>query len=244
LLQRRARLDAELLDQRPAGRPVGGQCFCLPAAAVQSDHQLLVQSFAQRMGSNERLKLADDIRVAAEGQISFNPVLGRANPQFLQARDLHLREWLAAEIGQGPAAPQRQRRAKIRSRPAGGVCRQRLSSLFDQAFKTVHVELLVRDPEKEGMHLAGSTPSGLPQPTPAPCAAARCRPQGCAGRPLADVRPTTHDQNVAGDSLIGPEKEDREQRALLPATDPDNVPIGANLKRPEKSVLDHRHPHA
>ncbi len=68
-LQCRAGLQAELLDQGPARRLVGLQRLGLPPAAVERDHQLPVQALTQRVGGDQRLKLADDIGVTAQRQV-------------------------------------------------------------------------------------------------------------------------------------------------------------------------------
>ena len=68
-LQRRARLEAELLDQRPARRLVGLQRFGLAPAAVQRDHQLSVQALAQRVHRGQRRQLADHVGVKAQRQV-------------------------------------------------------------------------------------------------------------------------------------------------------------------------------
>jgi hypothetical protein len=57
--QPRARFDAELLHQRPPSRLVDRQRLRLPSAAVQRDHQLLVEPLAQRVSADQRLQLTD-----------------------------------------------------------------------------------------------------------------------------------------------------------------------------------------
>ena len=58
LLQLRARLDAELLDECRPRRLVGGKSFGLPARAVQGEHQLPPQPLPQRMLRDQPLELA------------------------------------------------------------------------------------------------------------------------------------------------------------------------------------------
>ena len=107
-----------------------------------------MKSLAQRVRGDERLALGDDVRVPAEGQIGFDPVLDQADPQLLQPRDLHLRERLVPEVGERRTAPEGERLAKMRRRPFGRVRRQRLPALPGEPLEPVHVELIGRDPEE------------------------------------------------------------------------------------------------
>jgi len=116
--QLRARFDAQLVQQQPAGRPVDRQRLRLPPAAVQGDHQLLVQPLAQGVSGGQRLQLTDQIRVPAEREIGFDTVLEDPGPQLLQPRDLRVRERFIADVGQRRTAPQRQRLPEDRRRPA------------------------------------------------------------------------------------------------------------------------------
>ena len=52
--------------------------------------------------------------------------------------------------------------------------------------------------------------------------------------------PQLVNEDAAGNGLIGPEKEHREQRTLLRAADVNCSPAGTGLKRPEHPKLDHR----
>ena len=60
LLQRaqlRARLDANLLDQRSPRAPVRLERLRLPAAAVEGEHEVSTQTLAQRLLGHRRLEL-------------------------------------------------------------------------------------------------------------------------------------------------------------------------------------------
>ena len=73
LLQRRARLDPQLLDERAARRAVRVERFGLPTGAVQREHELAPQALAQRMLRDERLELAYELRMAPEREICLDP---------------------------------------------------------------------------------------------------------------------------------------------------------------------------
>ena len=86
-----------------------------------------------------------------ELEIRLDPMLERAEPQFLEARDLRLGERLIREIGERRAAPQAQRLheyAACRVCIAGG---QRLAPVVDECLETfcvhplrVHAQLVAR----------------------------------------------------------------------------------------------------
>ena len=61
LLKRRARVDSEPVDERPARVLVRLERLGLPAAPVQRRHQLAPESLAERFLRDERLELSDQL---------------------------------------------------------------------------------------------------------------------------------------------------------------------------------------
>ena len=76
--QERARLEAQLLDEELAALAVGLERLRLPAGAVEGEHELGAQPLAQRMRADERLELADDLRVRADRELRLGPLLHAA----------------------------------------------------------------------------------------------------------------------------------------------------------------------
>jgi hypothetical protein len=77
LLERRTRLDPQLLDQ---GRPRGlvrSKRLGLPAGVVEREHQLPPETLTQRVLGDEVLELAHELGVAAELEIGVDPLLER-----------------------------------------------------------------------------------------------------------------------------------------------------------------------
>ena len=119
-LQLGARLDAELVDERLPRRRVHLERLGLPPGPVEREHQLRARALAKRVRSDERLELADELGVAAEGEVGVDPLLERREPQLLEARDLVLRERLerATRRAASPARAQGPRgRAVPSARP-------------------------------------------------------------------------------------------------------------------------------
>ena len=112
LAQRRSGLDADLLDERRSRLPVGLQRLCLAARAVEREHPLRLQPFAQRVARDERLELAEDLAMAARRQVAVDRALGRGQVQLLEAADLARRERLLRDVGERRPAPQRERLAR------------------------------------------------------------------------------------------------------------------------------------
>ena len=184
------------------------------------------------MRSNECLQLTDNIPVTAEGKISFDPVLDDTDPQLLQPSDLDLRELLVADIGQGRTAPQCQRLAQVRRRPAGRVRHQRATALAGKALETAHIDALPGGSQNvcagPGQHnlSVGCRLQCLPEPGDVHVQ----RVLRARGRMLP---PQPVKQGIAGHRLVRAEKENYKQRPLLLAADIEDMAVNANLNRPE-----------
>ena len=91
---------------------------CRPGA-VQGEHQLGAEVLAERMLADERVELADQLRVASVGEVELDPLLDTREAKLLQAGDLGLGEALVGEVRERFSAPQRERLAPASRRPAG-----------------------------------------------------------------------------------------------------------------------------
>jgi hypothetical protein len=75
LTQRRARVDPDLLRERPPRVLVRLQRLGLPARSVERQHELPAQALPVRVLGDEPLELADEPRVTAEIELRVDPVL-------------------------------------------------------------------------------------------------------------------------------------------------------------------------
>ena len=229
---------AELADHHLAGRPVGAERFGLPSAAVQREHQLPVQALAQRVHRDQCLELADDVGVAAEGQVGLDPVFDRAEPELLQPPGLHLRERLAAEVAEGGAAPEPKRRAQARGRRSRLVRRELAPALPDQPLEPARVQLAVVD------HAGSTHPAG--SAARASRGALRSRETYTSRLPCApaggSIAPQVMDEDAARDRLVRVQQQDGQQPAQPGAADLDHAPVGADLDRPEDPIVGHPGP--
>ena len=121
LLERGARIDPELVDERPARVLVGLQGLRLPARPVQRRHQVAAQTLAQRVLGDERLELPDQLVVAPEGEVGVDAELDRRQLHLLQPGDCGLGEALVGEVRQrrGPSTARARRGAAPPRRPRG-----------------------------------------------------------------------------------------------------------------------------
>ena len=108
LAQLPARLDAELVDERPSGVLVDVERLGLPTAPVEREHQQRAEPLTQRMLGGERLELRDQVWPATEREVCLDPFLENRQPPFLEAADLLPRETGVGDVGQGRATPQRE----------------------------------------------------------------------------------------------------------------------------------------
>jgi len=140
-LERLPRLDSQLVDQGVAGNAVDLERLGLPPRAVEREHPLRAESLLKRVSPGQRLELADQLRVPAEREIRLDALGERGHPELLQAVDLGTGKALVDELGQGEAAPERERRQQARGRGLRLVRRQRPPAGLQELGETVDVEL-------------------------------------------------------------------------------------------------------
>ena len=106
LLQGRARLDAELVDEQPPRLAIDLERLGLATRAVERLHEHGPQPLAEWVLADEHLDLADELGVAAEREVGLEPPLERLQAELFEARNLGLRERLVGEVGKRRPAPE------------------------------------------------------------------------------------------------------------------------------------------
>ena len=122
LLQRGRRVDAELVGQPAADVLVRGQRVGLPAGGVERADQLAARAARAAGGpGDEGLQLGQHLGgVGTERQLGLDAVLGGGEPALVQRGRPRRPPRAAGGVGQGRAAPQRERLARAARRaPAG-----------------------------------------------------------------------------------------------------------------------------
>ena len=142
LVQGRARLDAELLDEQPPRLAIDLERLGLATRAVERLHERRSQPLAERMLADERLDLTDELCEATEREVGFDPPLERRQAELFEAKNLRLRERFVRR-GRRAAARARGREPRASRRAASsGVS---LSRLLDQQLEAEQVELVRTD---------------------------------------------------------------------------------------------------
>ena len=119
LVQRRARLDPELVDEQPPRLAIDLERLDLPAGAVERAHEHRAQPLAQGVRADECLELSDELGVAAECEVGLDPQLERPQAELFESRDLDLRERLVDEVGERRPAPEGESLAQSCRRELG-----------------------------------------------------------------------------------------------------------------------------
>ena len=78
-------IDAELVEQRLAAVPIGGQGLGLAPRAVERQHQQSAEALAGGMGGDQTLELRDEVGIAAERQLGLEALLDRYEPALAQS---------------------------------------------------------------------------------------------------------------------------------------------------------------
>ena len=224
LRQRWRWLQAELLDEHPAVLAVDAECVGLATGAVEGDHQLGSERFAQLVLSGERLDLRDHRRRSAARQLGLDETLVSDDPQLFQALCFGAGPLLVGEFGVGLAAPQRQRFVQHRRRPDRVAAPQPRTGVGNQALEAGHIERLRRHLQHIP-RLSRHHRRGRPVPVDDPAHPGHVGPQrrGRRGRRLASEdrlgEPVHRHHGVAVD------QQHRHQSALARPTNAHLIPV-------------------
>src|SRR5262245_43264326 len=180
------------------------------------------------MARDERLQLADEIAVPPEAEVRLEPPLERAHPELLEPRALRLRERLRCELGERGAAPELERgpvACRRLLRAAGVEARARLGR---EPLEAVQVELVRL--ELEGVPGRSRVQHPGRDHLPQLRAVDLHHLRGAVGHVLA---PQLADDAVDRELAAGVHEQEREERPLLPAPQPDVALPLAQLQRTE-----------
>ena len=238
--QRLARLEPELRGEVLPALLVHLQRLCLTTRAVQGQHELTAEALAERVALHERLELADQLVVEAQGEIGVDPLLERGQPKLLEPCDLRLGERLVRDVGQRRAVPQREPLSKPLGRPLRIVARKSLPPLLQQALEDVRIERVGCDAEDVAVPLRLEPGSGrgvavgIGERPPEPRDVRLQRLRGGRRRALA---PEVVDELVLRHDLVRAEEEGGEQRTLLGAAEVEAPAVFHDLQWAEDPKL-------
>src|SRR5215207_10293741 len=97
---------------------------------------------------DERLELADDVRMATELDVGLEAVLQTGQAQLREPRHLALGEGLIHDVGEGSSAPEQERLFQ----GAGGASRiavgKRLSSFAEESLEAPNIQRAILDADQ------------------------------------------------------------------------------------------------
>ena len=217
LLERRARIDPQLVAEHPASVLIRAERICLATRAVQRDHELAAESLAKRMVDDERAEFADENVLASQSEIGLDPILDRNHVELFEACDRRLGERLVREVRQRRPTPQRECLAQ----PVGRLLR-RADRFRQQLLEPGRVQLTCRDLQRVARR--ARLHDGV----------AECLAQSRDGVVQGGdrgfrwiVAPELVDEAVRGHDLVRVHEQNREQ-----------LPLAHRLQRDRKSMVD------
>ncbi len=102
-------INAKFVGQDAPHVPVGGEGVGLPAAAVQTQHQLRMELLLQRMSHDQLAQFRHDLTVPAQVQVGVDPRDQRLQPLVFDVRNLVVPQQPRGHVGERLASPQPER---------------------------------------------------------------------------------------------------------------------------------------
>ena len=226
LLQLRARLGPELLDECPASRGVRVQRVGLPTRPVQREHEVPAQPLAERVLGDQRLELCDELAVPPEREIGVDPILDGREPALVEVSGVRVHR-LAGEVGECRAAPEREGIVQQRGSPCG-ICVPRLA---DESRESLEVQLIRAHAQEVAVAMRDETIAELPTQASG-VVAERCT--DCSGRL---VTPDGLYERVERHGPVRVEQEPRKHGAPLGTAERQHTLAVARLERPQDAEL-------
>jgi hypothetical protein len=226
LLERRARLRAELFDERRTCGAVGLERVRLPARAIEREHELPAEPLAEWVLADEGLELRHEVRVAPESQVGVDAALERLEAKLGEVRRCSAHPF-AGQVGERISSPQRERLVEQLS----GLVRLADARLFDESPEAVEIELTRLDAKEIAGRPSDETVAELaPQ-------AEDVVLQRAEGRGRRIVAPDQVDELLRCDDSVRLEQQRCDDRAALQAAERHDALAVEDLGRPQNPEL-------
>ena len=135
-----ARLQPELLLEKPARSTVGSECVGLTLTAVEREHELAPESLPERMLGDVAFEFAHELGVEPELELRIDPPLDCADTKLLETPALPPKRLDVADVGKRAATPERKSLSKPVGRDAHRVPRKCGLPFLDKQFESSGVE--------------------------------------------------------------------------------------------------------
>ena len=230
--QLRAGLEPKLRHEAHASRLVGGEGVLLATCTVEGKHQRGEESFAERVDAHEAFELADELRSPPEREIGADALLDCEKPPLIEPWHLGGSKRLVEQVGEGFAAPKRQRLAKS-LRSVGRIpTTELLAAPLEEHLKVVDIQL------------AGLRSDEIARRAPLDSVgaehAAKSRDiavEAPRSRSRSSVAPEPFDQSVTRHDLVRTQEEHCEERSRLRPAEIELLSVEVRLDRAEEREL-------
>ena len=230
----RARLQAELLQQRAPCAVVRRHRILGPACAVKGEHHLRVEVLPCRVLGDELLELGHELRRPPGLELRVDPQLDGLHALLLELEHEVPDARLPVEIGKRSAAPERQRIAKGVRGTARVAAGERPSRVRDERPEHEEVDFVRIGPQQVRAR-TGLDPRGVADPAAQP---RDVHLDGMARRRRRIVGPERVDEELHGNRLVRAKREQSKQRPLLGRAEGDQRAVHGGLERSEHPQLD------
>jgi hypothetical protein len=202
LLESRAGVDSQLVAQSRPRVAERLERLGLSARPVEREHELTSKALAQRMLGDQRLQLADELVVAAEGEVRVDPKLQRGDAKLFEAKDRRLGERLVREVRERCAAPEREPLAQPVSRAPEVLVRERATTALEELLEALDV-----DRSGRGLHRVAARPRHQHLRWEHSPKTRHQRGERVRRRLRCVVAPEVFDEAVARDDLVGSQEQ-------------------------------------
>ena len=237
-----AGVDARLVEQVLARRPVCLHRLALTTGAVEGEHEVLPRPLPVGVLAHEPLELGHERRRPTTSQVSLDAVVEGGHPLLEQLGHPVGCEGLVRQIGERRTTPLFEALGEKGRRRLGPALGEQLATGSDRPPEALHVDLVGRRHELVGLPVTDDAARGARGTV-----GFEHPPQGrdvdlhvlaVARRHL--LAPHTLGQPVEGHRHVGPQRQLGQHPSLLGATDVEGPPVVAeHLRRSEKSDQHH-----
>nr|WP_252444169.1 hypothetical protein [Pseudonocardia humida] len=227
-----ARIEAELAREQPPHRLVGVERIALAPRAVEREHQVRVELFAQRVLRDQRAGRRDHVEVAPQRQQRLQPGLVQLQVELVEPGGLRGGPGVRRHVGERLAAPERERLGGVLQRAVGPECGAgagQRGGRADQLGEAVRVDRGVGDGERVARCPAHEQGRALGAERPAQVGDEAVHRVRDVGRRGAGPEPVRDDPDRDGGPRLG--EQEHQQRARQAGADRDRRSVGAHLQR-------------
>ena len=140
LLERRPRLEPELLHEASPRRAIHLERLRLASASVERQHAESLEPLAEGVLARQRLELAHELGRTRTREIRFDAPLERDEPKLVETSGRRVQHVTLGDVGQCVTRPFRERLPKSVGGDGGPLLLERACTLGRQALEPMQIE--------------------------------------------------------------------------------------------------------